>query len=1262
MSHSPTRENQAGLIAQTLRSEILRGILPAGKGLAEPRLAERFGVSRAPVREALFELSAEGYLEFQPNGRTRIISLNQRDFQEIVDVRSALESLAARRAAPQWTEADSRTVRGFIEGQAKSQTLHELGELDVAMHALMIERAGNRRLFDLWQRIRAQFSVWLAHTHRVLDAMEAKPREESVANHLRLLEAFETRDPETAARAAQEHVEIWRQKLPDLLPQPPSIPKPGTESKGKPSGGAILGAAFLALVLAMVLALENACQAAVPAAQSLASQDAFTRQILPIFEKHCFECHSHAHKIKGGLSLDFRSGWQKGGDSGPAIVPGNVADSLLLRAVNHEDKDLAMPPKKKISPEEIALLTEWVRSGAVDPRGDAPKKATDLEEGRKHWAFQPVSDPEPPRSAFPEISNGAIDSFLFEKISGHGLRPSAPADRATLLRRATYDLTGLPPTARELELFMADPRPDSAAFATVIERLLDSTAYGEKWARLWLDVIRFADTTGCSSDWPIDDAWRYRDWVARAFQTDLPFPQFVSMQIAGDILARDLLRSGQPGDPAMVQDHLIATGFLALSKRFGSNPNAFEHLTIADTLDNSWRALQGLSMGCARCHDHKFEPLFHKDYYALYGIFASSHYPYPGSELSKSASVLVPLDLSRDTSALDHWNREVVAAAAAFPKTQPRTVLASSGSAWGFEEMERSEAIETRMPGSPWVVTGEVRVVDTGNSPFVHLVPHGSQAADFPATVSHSQLLRRVRWNGPATAPLLIAVDFQLSALWKTPEHEFTLAWRPAGDPSREVVLARTSREQPNTLVASDGQTLSLRTGTWHHLAFQCDSPTAPLSIQLWDELANPVSNPIASRVDTRPLFEEGDIVLRFDARQTNGKPQPCIRVDNVLASRGVPPAVSVLTKKTADPQPTPEEQMAVARDRIFRQLAQAKTETAFAMWEGTPRDVALHKRGEPENPGPIVPRRNLTLFGGDPIRSPQQESGRRDLARWLSDDSNPLTQRVYVNRLWAAHFGRGIVAGPNDFGHTGNPPTHPELLDYLVQQFRKSGYSTKAMHREILLSHAYRQAAIPSGAAAQTDPDNGWLSHFSARRLTAEELRDSVLSVSGLLDPAGPGHRHAFPAREARNWSQHHPFSIDYEKNAAPYFHRKRGLYLLTTRLVPDAFLSTFDGPDSNQSTASRQQSTVALQSLALMNDPLIIEAANRLAAEAQPDPEAAIEQIHLKIYGTPPPARTLALLRARLDLLTPTAARNDALAVVAQSLLTSNTFLYLR
>jgi DNA-binding GntR family transcriptional regulator len=1267
------RQNHASLISETLRDEILRGLLPPGKGLAEPRLAERFGVSRAPVREALLELSADGFLEFQPNGRTRILSLSERDFEEILDVRSALEGLAARRAAPGWTGEDSRTVRALIRRQAESQTLHELGELDVAMHAFIIQRSGNRRLSALWHRIRSQFSLWLAHTHRVLDALEAHPREESVTNHLHLLEALETRDPLTAAKAAQEHVEIWRQKLPAILPpraQATSPAPPGSKKKSLPK---LLLTAALAGCAATFMPL---CNAAPPATQHTspegappAGADFFSQNILPILETHCFECHSHAHKIKGGLSLDFRSGWQKGGDSGPAVLPGNPTDSLLLRAVSHADKDLAMPPKKKLSPESIALLTEWVRSGAQDPRGDAPKKATDLEEGRKHWAFQRVSDPRPPGSRFPGISTGAIDCFLFEAQTREGLSPAAPTDRATLLRRATYDLTGLPPTAREIEAFLQDERPDPAAFSAVVERLLASPAYGEKSARLWLDLARFADTTGCSSDWPVDDAWRYRDWVVRAFNADLPLPQFLEMQIAGDLLARDFSRSTQASDPERIADYQIATGFLALSKRFGSNPNAFEHLTLADTLDNSWKALQGLSLGCARCHDHKFEPLFQKDYYALYGIFASSHYPYAGSELSQDAAVLVPLEGAGDSSALDYWTREIVAAS----DGKARTVLASSTTAWGFEEMERSEPIETRMPGSPWMVRGQPRVIRGSNSPFVHLLPAGAHAVDFPATVARTELVRRVRWKAPAgtsgSDPLLLAVDVEFSKLWNASQHRFTFAWRPAGDPAREVILARSAPDTAAGFLIPGGGLLPGTANQWHHLAVQCENPGAPLRVELWNSRGESVSKQIAAHADTRSLFEEGDIVLRFEASELNGKQDPCLRIDNVVASRKITAAPSVASAKPVQPgtdAQSTQKDLQAARAEKLKSLARSKPETAYAMWEGTPHDVALHKRGEPENAGTVVPRRNLTLFGGEPVRSPSLESGRRDLARWLTDDANPLTQRVYVNRIWMSHFGRGIVSSPNDFGHTGDPPSHPELLDYLVREFRKSGCSTKALHRKILLSHAYRQSAVPSPDAAQRDPDNRWLSHFSARRLTAEEIRDSVLSVSGLLQSDGPGHRQPFPPAESRNWSQHRPFSVDYERNPAPFQHHKRSLYLLTTRLVADPFLSTFDGADANQSTASRQQTTVAIQCLALMNAPVLVEAANQLATELQPLSEdtRALEELHRKIHGQPPSRDTLARLTSHFTSLlhAPQTSRKDALAVVAQSLLASNTFLYLR
>jgi hypothetical protein len=403
-------------------------------------------------------------------------------------------------------------------------------------------------------------------------------------------------------------------------------------------------------------------------------------------------------------------------------------------------------------------------------------------------------------------------------------------------------------------------------------------------------------------------------------------------------------------------------------------------------------------------------------------------------------------------------------------------------------------------------------------------------------------------------------------------------------------------------------------------------------------------------------------------------KRQACLRIDNVAASSthlSTPVPAETLAVSTAPPQPTtPEEKAEIKkqadaeRDAVYQSVLPRKPETAFAMWEGTPHDVAIQKRGEPVNPGAAAPRRNLELFGGQPVQQPNRESGRRDLARWLVDDANPLTLRVFVNRLWQWHFGRGIVATPNDFGHKGEPPTHPELLDYLAGRFRAHGLSVKALHREIMLSYTYRQSSTPLEVSRERDPENRWLSHFSPRRLTAEEVRDSILAVSNLLDSSGAGVRQPFPSLPRRNWSQHHPFSMDYEASYGAYEHRRRSLYLPVVRLVADPFLSTFDGADSNQSVAARGETAVPLQALALLNAPFVVEAANVLASRAinQPSDTEAIGLLHRKVFGVEAGDAMTSKLSAHLTKMTREQAisRQEALAVIAQSLLGSNAFLH--
>jgi hypothetical protein len=367
----------------------------------------------------------------------------------------------------------------------------------------------------------------------------------------------------------------------------------------------------------------------------------FEKRVRPLLVKHCYSCHSaEAKKLKGELLLDTRAGVLKGGTSGPAVVPGDPGKSLLVKLVRHADESERMPPKEKLSAAEIADLETWVKMGAPDPRtGAAAAKALDLAKAKEFWSFRPVADPPAPAvkdSAWPLT---AVDRFVLAKLEEKGLTPAPPADKRTLVRRATFDLTGLPPTPEEIDAFLKDDSPD--AFARVVDRLLASRAYGERWGRHWLDVVRYADTAGDNSDYPIPQMVRYRDWVIAAVNRNLPYDEFVRQQLAGDLLPAD-------GD-ADRHAKLIATGYLANTRRFGSyddlgNGQPYPwHLTIEDTIDNLGRTFLGLTVNCCRCHDHKFDPLSQADYYALYGFFQSTRYPWPGIELDKVQRDMVPL-------------------------------------------------------------------------------------------------------------------------------------------------------------------------------------------------------------------------------------------------------------------------------------------------------------------------------------------------------------------------------------------------------------------------------------------------------------------------------------------------------------------------------------------------------------------------------------------------------------------------------------------
>jgi hypothetical protein len=710
------------------------------------------------------------------------------------------------------------------------------------------------------------------------------------------------------------------------------------------------------------------CFAQTPPAPSPEGIAYFEKNIRPLLAANCYGCHSSKlASPMSGLTLDSKAGMLRGGKTGvPAVVPGRPEDSLIVAAVKHTANGLSMPPGKTLAPAEIDALVAWIKMGAPDPRTEAASAAAssyDWDKARKHWSFQPVNDPKPPLIASSEWNQSPIDAFIKAKLDEKKLAPQPRASKLTLIRRVTYDLIGLPPTPEEIDAFVKDTSP--RAFEKVVDRLLASQQYGEKWGRHWLDVVRYADTAGDNADFPVPSMYRYRNWVIAAFNRDEPYDQFVREQIAGDLLAaKDDLASKNKED---WQAKIVATGYLANSRRFGSRASEF-HLTIDDTIDNLGKGILGLTIACVRCHDHKFDPIPTADYYGLYGIFKSTNYAHSGTEI--------------------------------YPHT------------YGFTALN------------------------------------------------------------PADAAKLKEVETQLS-------------------------------------------------GLDNHIE---------------DIKANKIK--FASDADKRKAEQED---------QANGR------------------------KWSA---------------------AYPYLEKAYSVSDGKPVNAKIMVRGEPGTLGPEVPRGFLTILGGQKLPPDEKGSGRLELAQWITDPKNPLTARVIVNRVWAWHFGQGIVATPDDFGARGEPPVNPGLLDYLTSRFIEDGWSIKKLNRRILLTRVYQMSSGTNDADALKNSKNAYLWHFNRHRLDAEEFRDALLEVSGNLDLT-PGGAQPFPPEMQWKYTQHNPFiGAD-----AAYATNRRSVYLMQQRIRRQPFLELFDGADTNAETGVRPLTTTALQALYTMNDPFFHAQADALA-----------------------------------------------------------------
>jgi mono/diheme cytochrome c family protein len=778
--------------------------------------------------------------------------------------------------------------------------------------------------------------------------------------------------------------------------------------------------------------LALAAVAAGPEPRPIAPQAAefFERKVRPILVENCVACHG-PERQKAGLRLDSGPGMLKGSEAGPVVNPGDLDGSPLIEAIRRTGPS-PMPPKKPLSSQAVADLTTWVKMGAPWPEPTTKPVDAAAASWRTHWAFQPVKDPAPPAVRQADWPRTAVDRFVLAALEARGLGPSPAADKRTLIRRATFDLIGLPPTPEELDAFVQDEAPD--AFARVVDRLLASPHYGERWGRYWLDVARYADTKGYVffEDAAFPWAYTYRDYVIRALNDDVPYNQFVVEQLAADRLP---LGSDKRA--------LRALGFLSLGGRFMNNV----HDVIDDRIDVVTRGLLGLTVTCARCHDHKFDPIPTRDYYALYGVFASSVEPGVPPLFTDPPDTKEFATFEAELRKREHALESFVAA----------------------KHAELVDGARTR--AAEYLLAAQAALGQPTTEEFMLIADGG----DLNPTMI-------VRWRGllERTRRRYDAVFAPWHALAALSESGFAAQaaglcrhWRNHPDPARPinaVVLQELLARPPQSLADVARIYARLLRGS-EKMAAEAAARTAsmgtaprPLPYPGLEELSQVFR--AADSPPNLPLDPVGQLGLLPDRPSQATFQELRKAVESWRASgKGAPPRAMSL-------EDTPE-----------------------------PVEPRVFLRGNPNHLGERVPRRFLSALSSSSPVSFHDGSGRLELARAIADRDNPLTARVLVNRVWMHHLGAPLVRTPSDFGLRSDPPSHPGLLDHLAAAFMNEGWSIKKLHRRIMLSHTYQQASDDRDPCRKVDPENLLLWKYARRRLDFEATRDTLLAVSGRLN-----------------------------------------------------------------------------------------------------------------------------------------------------------------
>ena len=969
----------------------------------------------------------------------------------------------------------------------------------------------------------------------------------------------------------------------------------------------------------------------------------FENRVRPLLLEKCSDCHGpDPGRREGGLDLSTRESLLAGGGRGPAAVPGHAEDSLLIQLLDGHDGDLGMPPDEPLNPEEKSILRKWINDGLVDPRkpahsaGEAGVEGIPpMEERGQHWAFQPLADPEVPTVENPALVRQKLDAFILAELESQGWTLAPEADRFTLARRASQLLTGLPLTWERWEQLAAVEGDE--AFDTFVDELLASEAYGEHWARWWLDLARYSDSNGLDENLAFGEAWRYRDYVIRSFNQDKSYDRFLLEQIAGDLLP-------EPETDQQWRDQQIGTGFLALGPKMLAEQDKDKlAIDIVDEqLDVTGQVFLGMTLGCARCHDHKFDPVTDEDYYAMAGIFRSTSTLENFEFVSRWREV--SLETPSEKSTREDWEtrREGVE-----KRRQEQLEIVREGvEKQLLDEMDRQllEALEwvQKIPGKTVVENSSITLGLNrgmyGNDaiPLAHTVQGGEQQVTWELEVLEAGLHEiQIRYTALESRPMKLFLNGELieekalttvSGTWsveglrweslgtrdfQTGKHQFRLvggtavphldrirllppSYLEAPTKDQGVLAWMEFLQRPSTLkdplwgawAAQSQQKTSqpLHDGDPGFLTAEQREKLDPEIVELLGSLNSSTLTDLAQRWKNLMLQSAGEgasealVALRDQVRGVSGPWYEILQTADQYAADPIrlelTAAESELKQLDQEKPPAPAMTLGVRDDEIV--------------------DLPVHLRGSHLRlANEATPRGVMSVIGNifPGPQMPNDQSGRLQLAQWMLDPEHPLTARVLVNRVWLQLFGEGLVSTPSNFGLRGAKPSHPELLDRLARDFIADGWSIKRLIRRILNSSAWRQQVISHPEYFLKDPENRLLWSQNRQRLGAESVRDSVLHSSGQLDREMGGTLLMTPNRGY--------VTNDQSNNQARYDRPRRSIYLPIIRNAMYELFSAFDYNDPSIHIARRPATVVPHQALYFLNSPMVIEASKRIVEE---------------------------------------------------------------